>query len=90
MPIVTPGDANERPQGLCEIVPGADEDEIPEQREPRRREGDGPSRVSGCEQSFAVFAHGLPLPAVANFQHQEELCVTPGAPPQEAIARHAR
>ena len=61
MPTVTPGASNERPQGLCEVVPGADEDEIPEQREPRRRQGDAPTRVSRVEQSFAVFADGTPI-----------------------------
>ena len=90
MPTVTPGASNERPQRLCEIVPGSDEDEIPDQREPGRRQREAPLRVSGFEQALAVVADGVSLPAVANTQHQEELCVTPGAPPQDAIARHAR
>lgn len=46
--------------------------------------------VSGVEQAFAVVADGMPLPAAANPKHPEESCVTPGAPPQKAIARHAR
>ena len=61
MPTVTRRRSNERPQGLCEIVPGADEDEIPEQREPGRRQGDAPTRVSRVEHSFAVFSDGAPI-----------------------------
>ena len=49
-----------------------------------------PLRVSGFEQALAVVADGLPLPAVANTQHPEEPCIAPGAPPQDAIAGHAR
>ena len=90
MPTVTARSSNERPQRLCDIMPCSDEDEIPDQREPRRRQREGPTGVSGFEQALAVFADGMPLSAVANTKHPEELCVTPGAPPQEAIARHAR
>ena len=61
MPTVTARRSNERPQCLCEIVPGSDEDEIPEQREPGRRERDAPTRASGFEQAFAVFADGTPI-----------------------------
>ena len=61
MPSVTPGSANERPQRLGEIVPGADEDEIPEQREPRRHERSAPTRASRLEQALAVFADGTPI-----------------------------
>ena len=90
MPTVTPGDRTSARSACATIVPGADEDEIPDQREPRRRKRDGPLGVSRFEQALAVFADGMPLPAVANTKDPEELRVTPGAPAQEAIARHAR
>jgi hypothetical protein len=47
-------------------MPCADEDEIPDQREPRRRQRDVPLGVSRFEQARAVIADGLTLPAVAN------------------------
>ena len=62
MPRVTAGDrSNDRPYCLGKIVPGADEDEIPEKREPGRHEGDAPTRVSCFEQPFAVFTDGTPI-----------------------------
>ena len=82
--------AHERPQCLCDIMPCAGEDEIPDQREPRRRQGEGPTGVSRFEQALAVVADGMPLLAVAPTKHPEEPGVAPGAPPQEPIAGHAR
>ena len=49
-----------------------------------------PWACAAVEQALAVLADGLPLPAVANTKDPEELCVTAGAPPQDAIAGHAR
>ena len=50
----------------------------------------GPCVLSRFEQALAVVANSLPLLAVANAKDPEQLRITPGAPPQEAIARHAR
>ena len=82
--------ANERPQGLGEIVPGPDEDQVPEQREPGGGQADRPPRVRRLEHALAGVANGEPLAAVAAFQHQQEPGVAAGAPLQEAIAGHAR
>ena len=90
MPTVTPGARTSARSACATSCRGADEDEIPDQRQPRRRQREAPMRVSCFEQALAVFADGMPLAAVANTKHPEELCVTPGAPAQEAIAGHAR
>ena len=46
--------------------------------------------VSRFEQTLAIIADGLTLVVVAKTKDPEKLCVTPGAPAQDAIARHAR
>jgi len=84
------GRSHERAQCLCDVVPRSDEDEIPDQRQPGRRKREAPTRMSRFEQALAVVANGLPLLAVANAKDPEQLRITPGAPPQEAIGRHAR
>ena len=69
MPTVTAGARTSARSGLCDIIPCSDDDEIPDKREPRRRQSEGPTGVSGFEQALAVFADGMPLPAVANPKH---------------------
>ena len=66
--------SHQRPQRLREIVPGADEDEIPEQREPGRHERDAPARAGVVEQPFAVFADGAPIA-----RHARPPFATPGS-----------
>ena len=66
------GSSDERPQCLCDVMPGAAEDEIPDQREPGRRQGEAPLGVRRGEQALTVVADGMPLPAVANAQYPEQ------------------
>ena len=47
--------AHQRSKRPCEVMPGADDDEIPQQGEPRRRKCTSAPRTSGVEQPFRVF-----------------------------------
>ena len=69
-------------------MPCADEDEIPDQREPRRRKRDGPG-ASRFEQALAVFADGMPL-RLSRTEGPRGAVRNSGRTSAEAIARHAR
>ena len=58
---MTPGDRTTARTRLGDIMPGADEDEVPGQREPRRHERNAATRASVDEQSPGIVADGPPI-----------------------------
>ena len=61
MPSVTPGDRTTARSACARSCLAPTNDEIPQQREPRRHERDPPTRASVLEQPFAIFADGTPI-----------------------------
>ena len=71
--------AHQRSKRPCEVMPGADDDEIPHQGEPGRGNCTSASRASGVEQPFRVFLDRSLLLRIAAAQQPEQPAVCTNA-----------